>query len=807
MRRRTLLQSGVIDLSNATVTPSSSYTYDGTAKTPSVTVTLLGETISSQYYDVTYSNNINAGTATVTVTGKDGYEGTATGTFTISKKSLSITASDQTVTYPSTISSSTSKVSVSGLVSGDSLTSILLSSSISAPGTGTITPSDAYTSKGISNYSVTYYTGTVTIYKGSGTVSFGTSTCYFDYNPGNTGTIWVNAATNCGWVKTSDKSVSGYNVYKSVSNYHVANSYSVMKLSIHVSGSTTITFKVGPATESSFDYVYITQVDAADVTSNDEPSNPLYSGETITAEWTNVSVTIPSGTHTIQIVYRKDSSVNNSPDCGYVAIPDTYEVNFTSIQKNQPSYIGSGNFTWSSSNTSVATINNSTGAVTIAGEGTTTITASMAEDSYYYGASSTYTISVSQSIQIGAVLNFSYTGSYQTQKLTPGTYRLQVWGAQGGSNAAYSTYGITAQAGGKGGYSDGNVTISSNTTVRVYVGGQGSSSGSGGYNGGGSTPGTSSHNADNELGYSKMGGGGGATDIRLSDGSLYSRMIVAGGGSGGAVCYRAITTTTPTTTTWSSSSFSDNYNGYLSTSDSKWHVSTVNLSDFESVSSYRGQSCTITPSSNSTNYAFTTSLPPSSGSAMSFASGYSKAVTISSSTTVTVPSNASYLWVSTNYRSTDKRPTSVVFTGSSSSTSTSIESQVGYVGGGVNGDGYVGNRTYYGTQSSPGYNASFGEGSGIDSSTIRYCSAGGGGGWYGGGSHKSDDKISYYRNSGGGSGWVNTSSSSSNRPSGFSSLQLDSGTTYAGNTSFVAPGGGSETGHSGNGYARITRTG
>ena len=143
IRRRTLLQTGVIDISNATVTPSSSYTYDGTAKTPSVTVTLLGETVPSECYDITYSNNVNAGTATVTVTGKDGYEGTATGTFTISKKSLSVTASDQTVTYPSTISSSTSKVSVSGLVSGDSLTSISLSSSISAPGTGTITPSSA----------------------------------------------------------------------------------------------------------------------------------------------------------------------------------------------------------------------------------------------------------------------------------------------------------------------------------------------------------------------------------------------------------------------------------------------------------------------------------------------------------------------------------------------------------------------------------------------------------------------------------------------------------------------------------------
>ena len=44
-----------------------------------------------------------------------------------------------------------------------------------------------------------------------------------------------------------------------------------------------------------------------------------------------------------------------------------------------------------------------------------------------------------------------------------------------------------------------------------------------------------------------MGGGGGATDIRLSDGALLSRMIVAGGGSGGAMCYQSKTTSGTTT--------------------------------------------------------------------------------------------------------------------------------------------------------------------------------------------------------------------------------------------------------------------
>ena len=58
--------------------------YDGTAKTPGVTVK-HGNAIlkDGTDYIVAYENNINAGTAKVTVTGKGDYEGTVTKTFTI----------------------------------------------------------------------------------------------------------------------------------------------------------------------------------------------------------------------------------------------------------------------------------------------------------------------------------------------------------------------------------------------------------------------------------------------------------------------------------------------------------------------------------------------------------------------------------------------------------------------------------------------------------------------------------------------------------------------------------------------------
>ena len=53
---------------------------------------------------------------------------------------------------------------------------------------------------------------------------------------------------------------------------------------------------------------------------------------------------------------------------------------------------------------------------------------------------------------------------------------------------------------------------------------------------------------------------------------------------------------------------------------------------------------------------------------------------------------------------------------------------------------------------------------------------------------------------------MNTAASAGNRPSGYTGIELDSGETKAGNTSFPNTAGtGNETGHSGNGYVKITR--
>ena len=75
------------NISEAVVTlAQTSYTYDGKAKTPSVTVQLGDKTlVPDADYTVSYSDNIEVGTAKVTVTGKGNYTGSKTASFTITK--------------------------------------------------------------------------------------------------------------------------------------------------------------------------------------------------------------------------------------------------------------------------------------------------------------------------------------------------------------------------------------------------------------------------------------------------------------------------------------------------------------------------------------------------------------------------------------------------------------------------------------------------------------------------------------------------------------------------------------------------
>lgn len=75
------------DISGGTVTlDKTTYVYDKTAKKPKVTVTYEGqELIFGTDYTVSYTGNVNVGTAGVTVTGTGDYKGTLTASFRINK--------------------------------------------------------------------------------------------------------------------------------------------------------------------------------------------------------------------------------------------------------------------------------------------------------------------------------------------------------------------------------------------------------------------------------------------------------------------------------------------------------------------------------------------------------------------------------------------------------------------------------------------------------------------------------------------------------------------------------------------------
>lgn len=160
----------------------------------------------------------------------------------------------------------------------------------------------------------------------------------------------------------------------------------------------------------------------------------------------------------------------------------------------------------------------------------------------------------------GQSVDFDYTETVQSITLPRGKYKLQVWGAQGGNANGSANYS------GKGGYSEGVLSVLSPQTLYVNVGGKGAGSGTGttagkakgGWNGGGN--GQKYGQLDSSH-YTRSGGGGGATDIATiysnisyvnntrterSQDSLLSRIIVAGGGAGGCDGKRIISNTTTT---------------------------------------------------------------------------------------------------------------------------------------------------------------------------------------------------------------------------------------------------------------------
>ena len=143
--------------------------------------------------------------------------------------------------------------------------------------------------------------------------------------------------------------------------------------------------------------------------------------------------------------------------------------------------------------------------------------------------------------EVGTVWTFNYTGGEQ-EFTTPctGTYKLETWGAQGGSG---SSNNYSNDKAGYGGYSFGSMNIDLSSKLYINVGGAGAvvnsiNGSTGGYNGGGNGEATCEG-----FPYPGGGGGGGATHISNTSGILptlsnkIGNIIIVAGGGGGAGLY------------------------------------------------------------------------------------------------------------------------------------------------------------------------------------------------------------------------------------------------------------------------------
>lgn len=159
--------------------PEGGYEYDGNEKKPTVqvkkgspgsevTLTLSTATVAGDY-TVAYSDNVNAGTATITVTGMGNYDFTQTKTFSIAKKEMTndmVTLSSTSFTYNGIVQKPTVTVSdgtPSIITANDYTISNDGNINANAPGgsytvTVTATSSGNYSGSGSKSYTINPYT-------------------------------------------------------------------------------------------------------------------------------------------------------------------------------------------------------------------------------------------------------------------------------------------------------------------------------------------------------------------------------------------------------------------------------------------------------------------------------------------------------------------------------------------------------------------------------------------------------------------------------------------------------------------------
>ena len=333
-----------------------SYVYDGTAKTPAVNITVeKGEPmpVLDTDYTVTYSDNTNVGTGKATITGKGNFTGTVEKSFTITAKSLS----------------------------GAQFSTI---------------PDQTYTGNEIKPEP------TVTL--GSATLVKGTD---FDFSYSSNTNVPVTAndvptVTITGKGNFTGTASTTFKIVKATPTVTAPTA----KTGLAYTGSAQALVNAGSVTAGTLQY-------------------KLGAGGTY-------GTTIPSATEVgSYAVYYKvvgDANYNDVAEAGPINVTigkaaGSISYATSSISKtfgdaaftNALTKTGDGAVTYSSSNTNVATVNATSGEVTIVGNGSAVITATVADGTNYTYAAKTATYTLSVGTAAMTVSATGYTGAYDGQ--------------------------------------------------------------------------------------------------------------------------------------------------------------------------------------------------------------------------------------------------------------------------------------------------------------------------------------------------------------------------------------------------------
>lgn len=422
---------------SAVLTGTEKLVYDGNPHTPGVTVTLDGTKLTAADYDVTYANNINAGTdtATVTVKGKGNYSFEIEKTFSIEKaeqKDFAVASVTMQYEKNGTFTLSTTGGDGDGavlyrvpenngvlMVNGDTATII---------GVGTVTVTATKAESG--NYKAAAATGDITIEKASapavtyptaGSITYGQklSDCVLTGGSTEYGTFaWKDGSTVPAVGDTTSYAVVFTASEETKKNYEtitdttqnvsvkVEQAVPAVSITAAVSGSKDdrqagITVNVAKAGAGDFptgtvtliDCTSSTEVEIGTVTLSNGTASYIWEGLSY-QEYTIKAVYAGNGNYTnASREFTFDAAKQNQPDFALDAIgAKTYGDAAVTLKTTGGS--GSGAVRYESSDEDVIRMED--GRAVITGAGTATITAIKEADDNYNEASACRNVTVAK---------------------------------------------------------------------------------------------------------------------------------------------------------------------------------------------------------------------------------------------------------------------------------------------------------------------------------------------------------------------------------------------------------------------------